>query len=278
MEHLDVLENSLTYDRMVTIDIKQLLREERQRRKTPQADVPQRAEDEAAECSLTDQIDLGDYAVGQDKLQGLYYVPNALTRQRENAILAAIDSAPASRWVPAEGRRVLNFGGRPGTAAVTEALPGFLSSSLDGFQAAGLFTEAERPNHCLVNSYERSAPCPVHQDGPLYLDKVVTVTLGGPALIAFRRSLPDGSARPDVVTEVLLQPRCCFVVSGPAYSQHQHGIEGRDTDNITELCCNAVAAGVAVGQRVPRAERRVSLVFVRKLSPAEQAQHAQRQA
>lgn len=38
------------------------------------------------------------------------------------------------------------------------------------------------------------------------LDKVVTVTLGGPALIAFRRSLPDGSASPEVVTEVQLSP------------------------------------------------------------------------
>lgn len=54
---------------MVTIDIKRLLREERQRRKGAQVDVSQHAEDETAECSLNGRVAVGDYAVGQDKLQ-----------------------------------------------------------------------------------------------------------------------------------------------------------------------------------------------------------------
>lgn len=76
--------------------------------------------------------------------------------------------------------------------------------------------------------------------------------------------------------QVLLRPRCCLVVSGPAYSQHQHGIKGRTADEITDLCCNAAAANAALGQTVMRAERRVSLVFVRKLSMHEQGQVARR--
>lgn len=77
---------------------------------------------------------------------------------------------------------------------------------------------------------------------------------------------------------MLLRPRCCFVVSGPAYSQHQHGIAGRAADEITDLCCNAAAASAAPGETVVRAERRVSLVFVRKLSVHEQGQVMRRQS
>jgi hypothetical protein len=53
------------------------------------------------------------------------------------------------------------------SACRPQALPGFLGSLLDRLQAAGVFTAEERPNHCLVNSYERAAACPLHQDGPL---------------------------------------------------------------------------------------------------------------
>jgi len=157
-------------------------------------------------------------------------------------------------------------------APCLQALPPFLATLLDRLEACRVFSAAERPNHCLINSYERAAPCPMHQDGPLCespfllptthtlprsmavvpshashtvlpssdfdvqgvpqsceitpayasrrpgrgrhsslfdrccnradLDKVVTVTLGGPALIGFRRSLPNGSAAPDTVAEV----------------------------------------------------------------------------
>jgi len=86
----------------------------------------------------------------------------------------------------------------------------------------------------------------------------------GRLLLELRFSRASAAAR--CPPQVLLQPRCCFVVSGEAYSQHQHGIEARAADEIGELCCNREAAGVAVGEVVPRAPRRVSLVFVRKIA------------
>lgn len=48
-----------------------------------------------------------------------------------------------------------------------QALPPFLATLLDRLEACRVFSAAERPNHCLINSYERAAPCPTHQDGPL---------------------------------------------------------------------------------------------------------------
>lgn len=66
------------------------------------------------------------------------------------------------------------------------------------------------------------------------------------------------------VLQVMLQPGCMLMAAGPAYTDHLHGIPARDVDVVGPLCCNCAAAGVAVGQSVPRAERRLSLVFVHK--------------
>jgi hypothetical protein len=54
---------------MVNIDIKQLLRDERQRRITPDAAVAEQEFNEASVCSISGLISLDDFAVGADKLQ-----------------------------------------------------------------------------------------------------------------------------------------------------------------------------------------------------------------
>jgi hypothetical protein len=56
---------------MVTIDIKKLLRDERQSRIKPVAAAAQDGTDEASECSLSGEIILTSFAVGADKLSVL---------------------------------------------------------------------------------------------------------------------------------------------------------------------------------------------------------------
>ncbi len=118
---------------MVKIDIKQLLREDRQRRIAPKAPVVEH--DAITETGGLEQpVDLKNYAVGRDHLQagrvaaacitrplpaqilthvapreqrhcinqcraaqGLYYIREGLTRRQEQEILCGIDSAPATR-------------------------------------------------------------------------------------------------------------------------------------------------------------------------------------
>ena len=53
-----------------------------------------------------------------------------------------------------------------------QALPPFLRAVVDRLVAAGVYSAAEAPNHCLVNEYRDGAGIPPHDDGPLYLDKV----------------------------------------------------------------------------------------------------------
>ena len=54
----------------------------------------------------------------------------------------------------------------------TQALPPFLQAVVDRLVAAGVYSAAEAPNHCLVNEYRDGAGIPPHDDGPLYLNKV----------------------------------------------------------------------------------------------------------
>ena len=55
---------------------------------------------------------------------------------------------------------------------LTQALPPFLQAVVDRLVAAGVYSAAEAPNHCLVNEYKDGAGIPPHDDGPLYLNKV----------------------------------------------------------------------------------------------------------
>ena len=67
--------------------------------------------------------------------------------------------------------------------------------------------------------------------------------------------------------QVLLRPQCCLVVSGDeAYRRCQHSIRDQAADLVTAACANRDAAQAAVGDVIARSARRVSLVFVTKLS------------
>ena len=53
-----------------------------------------------------------------------------------------------------------------------QALPAPLAALAGRMEACRLLRGDQLPNHCLVNSYAGGAPCPVHQDGPLYSNHV----------------------------------------------------------------------------------------------------------
>ena len=55
---------------------------------------------------------------------------------------------------------------------------------------------------------------------------------------------------------------------GSACTSHMHSIASQTADTISASCGNLDAAHVQVGQVVPRAQRRLSLVFVHKREAA----------
>lgn len=200
---------------------------------------------------------------------GAQFAPAFLSPAQQAAVLAAVDAAALGRWIAggdaANPRLVANFGGSPGRLDRTEPLPPFLATLAAGLAAA--FAWPAPPDHVLVNDYRGAAGLPFHADGPLYSCSAV-VTLGGPALMELRRvdgECDDKQAGPATAVHLLLRPGCALGLAGPAYSAWQHGIPAAGADAVPPTCANAADAGVAVGEVVPRAPRRVSLVFVRKV-------------
>lgn len=215
----------------------------------------------------------GTDSVGQQHMQGLTYVGDFVLGREQAGIIDAIDAASEGRWSSSScGRKIANFGGSPSLSSVTEALPPVLAILVDRMLACGLLKASQRPNHCLVNSYTGNAACSIHQDGPLYEPRVVTITLGGPALITFYACTTEGAAGPPV-TQVMLKPGAVLMAEDEAYSDHLHGIDNHEADVVGSLCCNRTQTYVSLGQIIPRAARRLSLVFVRKRNVASSVGH-----
>ncbi|KAL0028635.1 hypothetical protein WJX79_007115 [Trebouxia sp. C0005] len=199
-----------------------------------------------APLQLAQYTVLSSVQVNLSSLKELFYVPAFLTREEEVQLLQAVDAAPAARWTHAGERQMQNWGGRPGEAVIREKLPQFLQALVELLLAAGVYPLEQAPQHVLINSYSKAAGISPHMDGPLYAPCVATITLGGPALMAFHELQPDGTQGP-LATEVMLQPRCLLLMRGPVCSSHTHSIPSQDADVISESCGNLDAAHVHAG-------------------------------
>ena len=97
-------------------------------------------------------------------------------------------------------------------AACLQKLPQFLQALVELLLAAGVYPLDQAPQHVLINSYSKAAGISPHMDGPLYSPCVATITLGGPALMAFHEVQPDGT-QGQLATEVfttILATACLF--------------------------------------------------------------------
>ena len=97
------------------------------------------------------------------------YVPDFVSEADEALLLAHIRRA-GRPWASGHGRRVQNWGGRPGDRGVSEALPEWLRRVVDAAVRSGAWADAARPpNHALINEYlEPGCGLDPHTDGPLY--------------------------------------------------------------------------------------------------------------
>ncbi len=209
---------------------------------------------------------------------GVHYVPDFVTEEEQQQLLDVLYcKAARPRWLGkggAHGRRTQNWGGRPGAQAVAEPLPPFCRALIDALVSCGVFEPELAPNHVLVNEYGPAGGLVAHTDGPLYHPRVACLSLGGTASMKIWRSFEDaelesdGKPGPGPAAQIFLRPRSLNVLSDPVYTHYLHSIDAAPVDTITPLCVNTAAAGVAVGDSIPRQERRLSLVFVHKLGAA----------
>ena len=68
-----------------------------------------------------------------------------------------------------------------------------------------------------------------HFDGPMYKNKVVVLSLGGPAVISFQENYKKESKS----MQILLEDRSVHIFEQDAYQKYLHGIENNKVDVIT---------------------------------------------
>lgn len=90
-----------------------------------------------------------------------------------------------------------------------QALPEFLQILVGRLVAAGVYAPEAAPNHCLINEYTGGSGIPAHDDGPLYIPPVATISLGGDAVINFVTPASPGAQAQLISKASSLSPCSC---------------------------------------------------------------------
>jgi alkylated DNA repair protein alkB family protein 6 len=121
--------------------------------------------------------------------------------------------------------------------------------------SSGVFTESTKPNHLLINRYERDEGILPHKDGPLYYPRVAIITLNGSARIDFQEQV---NTRP--LNSLLLLPCSLLVFEEEAYTKYFHCIPSQSVDIVDETVVNRHVLGLSLGSHSQRTLR-VSLTI-----------------
>ena len=241
----------------------------------------------SAEWNLTftpDAFVPSDSAVASP-IESVYYLPNWLTSEygmklktwllslpeqntsrptcsNDASKAAAAISNPCWTKLRHARRRVALFDGR------RDCLPPALAYIAKALVEAGIFAKKTPPNHVLVNDYRPSEGIMPHTDGPSYLDRTATISIGGPVVLKFRRRLTTeeiGGKQQYPRLDLLLSGEGSLVVfTGEAYTHYLHSIdEGADMETTTVDCANAEPGFVV------KRTHRISLTFRHKYHEAE---------
>ncbi len=178
------------------------------------------------------------------QIPGLRYLPNYITRQEHDQLLAAIDQQP---WLDTLKRRVQHYGYRYDykSRAVDASLflgplPIWIAPLTERLQRERLVTQA--PDQLIVNEYEPGQGISAHVDSvAAFGDTVLSLTLGSACVMLFSK------LRSEEAVPLLIQPRSLVIMQGEARYEWKHSIPARKRDSYQ-------------GQTIERA-RRVSLTF-----------------
>lgn len=157
---------------------------------------------------------------------GFRYLPDWITTEEEQTLLAHIDSVPFSE-VRMHGviakRRVVHFGWNYGYESwkitPTDPIPTWLLPLRD--RAAVLIgVPGTSLEEVLVSRYEPGAGIGWHRDAPMFGPMVIGLSLLGVCRMRFQRKV---GARPETAEQVL-EPRSAYVLAGAARFAWQHSI------------------------------------------------------
>ncbi|KAL4953411.1 hypothetical protein BDW69DRAFT_4822 [Aspergillus filifer] len=203
-----------------------------------------------------------------------FYVPDFVSEAEEELLLRKITSAPQPTWKTLSRRRLQTYPS-PLTKSNTlldAPLPTWLSDPIiPRFAQLSLFENSphKRPNHVLVNEYQRGQGIMPHEDGGAYYPLVATVSLGDAIVLdlydkndqnrnqnndnaeqGFKHNYEEeeeeeeeedgdlNSRQPKPTHRILQERRSLLVTRGAIYSDFLHGIaeverdESLDADSI----------------------------------------------
>jgi alkylated DNA repair dioxygenase AlkB len=173
---------------------------------------------------------------------GLTYLPDYLSAEQHDRLLACIDAAP---WLGDLQRRVQHYGYRYDYKArridasmAIGPLPAWGAEIAERLVREGWF--AVLPDQLIVNEYQPGQGISKHVDCvPCFDDTVVSISLGSSCVI----EMAQGKTR----AHVLLEPRSALILQEDARYRWTHAIAARKKDTFE-------------GRTVERG-RRVSLTF-----------------
>jgi hypothetical protein len=84
-------------------------------------------------------------------IETVFYLPEWLAHEEEDAILSRVYGAPLSAWVQLKLRRLQMHGGEVTTPFRPEPLPRWLQQIAQGLVDTGIFPTDKAPNHALIN-------------------------------------------------------------------------------------------------------------------------------
>ncbi|RKP25820.1 hypothetical protein SYNPS1DRAFT_15103 [Syncephalis pseudoplumigaleata] len=158
-----------------------------------------------------------------------YYIPEFITEQEEEQLLKQVYAVPKPKWVTLSNRRLQNWGKR---GMLVEPLPDWLTWPLKRIEERGLsiFPATTPANHCLVNEYAAGQGIMPHEDGPMYLPCVATLSLGSHAVLDFT---PRETTTNTGCFSLFLAPRSLFVQRDQLYELYLHGIAETTADDLS---------------------------------------------
>ena len=157
---------------------------------------------------------------------GLLYRPELITAAEERQVLGRLETMEL-RTITMHGQTArrtvrhfgLDYGYESWTLVPTDPFPDELRWLQE--RAASLAgVDPDRFRQILVTRYPPGATIGWHRDAPMFGPQVVGVSLAAACRMRFQRG--KGEARQ--VTEVTLEPRSGYVLSGPARYSWQHSI------------------------------------------------------
>ncbi|MCJ1312490.1 hypothetical protein MMC25_006164 [Agyrium rufum] len=185
-----------------------------------------------------------------------YYMPNFLSEDEEQALLAKINSVALPTWRQLKHRRLQTYPSplTPKNVLLGAPLPSWLTSPViprlfsiprvTEQPDMHLFSESPHkgPNHVLINEYEPGQGIMPHEDGGAYHPMVATVSLGSSLVLDIYAKKDDGSGEREAEPRyrILQEPRSLLITTGPLYEQYLHGIaEVKEDVNLgPDTICN----------------------------------------